>query len=153
MQMTWPGAPTVYYGDEAGVVGFTDPDNRRTYPWDNPDRALIDFHRDVIFMHKAHEALRTGSFMFLSAGRNYVTYSRFTDLEKIVVVINCGGEELSLSVPVWKAQVPFVGQMDQIMVTGEVGYSIMQIKHPVERGMLSVSLKPYSGVVYCYKEV
>ena len=153
MQMTWPGAPTVYYGDEAGVVGFTDPDNRRTYPWDNPDRALIDFHRDMIFMHKAHEALRTGSFMFLSAGRNYVTYSRFTDLEKIVVVINCGGEELSLSVPVWKAQVPFVGQMDQIMVTGEVGYSIMQIKHPVERGMLSVSLKPYSGVVYCYKEV
>lgn len=33
MQMTWPGAPTVYYGDEAGVCGFTDPDNRRTYPW------------------------------------------------------------------------------------------------------------------------
>lgn len=32
MQMTWPGAPTVYYGDEAGVCGFTDPDNRRTYP-------------------------------------------------------------------------------------------------------------------------
>ena len=32
MQMTWPGAPTIYYGDEAGVCGFTDPDNRRTYP-------------------------------------------------------------------------------------------------------------------------
>ena len=33
VQMTWVGAPTVYYGDEAGVCGFTDPDNRRTYPW------------------------------------------------------------------------------------------------------------------------
>ena len=33
IQMTWPGAPTLYYGDEAGVCGFTDPDNRRTYPW------------------------------------------------------------------------------------------------------------------------
>ena len=33
MQMTWPGAPTIYYGDEAGLCGFTDPDNRRTYPW------------------------------------------------------------------------------------------------------------------------
>ena len=31
-QMTWPGAPTVYYGDEAGVCGWTDPDSRRTYP-------------------------------------------------------------------------------------------------------------------------
>ena len=32
MQMTWPGAPTIYYGDEVGLCGFTDPDNRRTYP-------------------------------------------------------------------------------------------------------------------------
>ena len=41
MQMTWPGAPTVYYGDEAGVCGFTDPDNRRTYPWGHEDQELI----------------------------------------------------------------------------------------------------------------
>lgn len=33
MQMTWIGAPTIYYGDEAGLCGFTDPDNRRTFPW------------------------------------------------------------------------------------------------------------------------
>lgn len=33
IQMTWPGAPAIYYGDETGVCGFTDPDNRRTYPW------------------------------------------------------------------------------------------------------------------------
>ena len=39
VQMTWPGAPTVYYGDEAGVCGFTDPDNRRTYPWGHEDQA------------------------------------------------------------------------------------------------------------------
>ncbi len=37
MQMTWPGAPTIYYGDEAGLCGFTDPDNRRTYPWGRED--------------------------------------------------------------------------------------------------------------------
>ena len=38
IQMTWPGAPTVYYGDEAGVCGFTDPDNRSTYPWGREDQ-------------------------------------------------------------------------------------------------------------------
>lgn len=48
MQMTWPGAPTVYYGDEAGVCGFTDPDNRRTYPWGHEDQELIAFHREMI---------------------------------------------------------------------------------------------------------
>ncbi len=45
IQMTWPGAPTIYYGDEAGVCGWTDPDNRRTYPWGNEDLELIEFHR------------------------------------------------------------------------------------------------------------
>ncbi len=41
--MTWPGAPTLYYGDEAGVCGFTDPDNRRTYPWGREDREAFEF--------------------------------------------------------------------------------------------------------------
>ena len=50
MQMTWPGAPTIYYGDEAGVCGFTDPDNRRTYPWGREDKELIQFHKDMIKM-------------------------------------------------------------------------------------------------------
>ena len=41
IQMTWPGAPTLYYGDEAGVCGWTDPDSRRTYPWGKEDQELI----------------------------------------------------------------------------------------------------------------
>ena len=44
VQMTWVGAPTVYYGDEVGVVGFTDPDNRRTFPWGNENQRLLNFH-------------------------------------------------------------------------------------------------------------
>ena len=52
LQMTWGGAPTVYYGDEAGVCGFTDPDNRRTYPWGHEDQMMIAFHRDMIKIHK-----------------------------------------------------------------------------------------------------
>lgn len=45
IQMTWPGAPTIYYGDEAGVFGWTDPDNRRTFPWGKEDLELTEFHR------------------------------------------------------------------------------------------------------------
>lgn len=60
-QMTWPGAPTLYYGDEVGVCGFTDPDNRRTYPWGDEDRELLVFHREMIRIHKQYEAFRTGS--------------------------------------------------------------------------------------------
>ena len=67
MQMTWPGAPTLYYGDEAGLCGFTDPDNRRTYPWGRENRDLINFYREMIQIHRKSLALnqdaesRTGS--------------------------------------------------------------------------------------------
>ena len=41
VQMTFPGVPTIYYGDEAGVEGYTDPYNRGTYPWDNAEQELL----------------------------------------------------------------------------------------------------------------
>ena len=65
IQMTWPGAPTIYYGDEAGVCGFTDPDNRRTYPWGHEDRELIDFHKAIIRIHKEHKEFLTGSLKYI----------------------------------------------------------------------------------------
>ena len=51
IQMTWPGAPTLYYGDEAGVCGWTDPDSRRTYPWGREDLELMEFHRYMAGIH------------------------------------------------------------------------------------------------------
>ena len=45
VQMTWVGAPTVYYGDEAGVCGFTDPDSRRTIPWGRKTENLAEISR------------------------------------------------------------------------------------------------------------
>ncbi|GFI62512.1 neopullulanase 2 [Clostridiales bacterium] len=47
-QFIWPGLPTLYYGDEAGATGWTDPDNRRTYPWGRENKQLIEFHKEVI---------------------------------------------------------------------------------------------------------
>ena len=48
MQMTWVGAPTLYYGDEAGLCGFTDPDNRRTYPWGRENKELLNFYIEKV---------------------------------------------------------------------------------------------------------
>ena len=47
-QMTFEGVPYIYYGDEAGLEGGVDPDNRRTYPWKNEDNEMIDFYRNAI---------------------------------------------------------------------------------------------------------
>ena len=80
-QMTWPGAPTLYYGDEAGQVGFTDPDNRRTYPWGSEDMDLLNFHREMIRIHKEHEAFKTGSIQFVWGEYNFLCYARYNRRE------------------------------------------------------------------------
>ena len=64
-QMTYPGAPTVYYGDEVGVTGGDDPYNRATYPWADlggrPDGALLARFKQLIALRHAHPVLRRGS--------------------------------------------------------------------------------------------
>ena len=68
MQMTWVGAPTVYYGDEVGLCGFTDPDNRRTYPWGHEDQELLAFHKEMTVSY-THLTLPTKRIVEISVVR------------------------------------------------------------------------------------
>ena len=106
LQMTLSGAPTVYYGDEAGQVGFTDPDSRRTYPWGREDKDLLQFYKEMIRIHKSHEALRTGSIKELGCGQGYISFGRFTDREVIVCIVNEDTAEREVTVPVWELGIP-----------------------------------------------
>lgn len=151
MQMTWPGAPTLYYADEAGQVGFTDPDNRRTYPWGKEDVALIDFHRDVIYLHRHSNALRRGSLIFLKCGDGYVSYARFDGREVIVTIVNSSDREQSLSIPVWPAEVPESCEIRQIFTTTPIGYSLMPVNIAVTGGNLEVKMQPESSAVFRYE--
>ena len=78
----------MYYGDEAGVCGFTDPDNRRTYPWGKEDKKLIEFHKEMIRIHKKYKVFNTGSVNMLGWKKDVLAYSRFDDTTQIVVAIN-----------------------------------------------------------------
>ena len=66
----FPGSPTVYYGDEAGMEGFEDPFNRRTYPWGHEDTALLDWFRTLGRLRAERESLQSGGITYpLAAGR------------------------------------------------------------------------------------
>ena len=78
IQMTWTGSPTIYYGDEAGLGGFTDPDNRRTYPWGHEDHALILYHKVLTGLRHTSRALRRGSLLRLPDTDGVLAYARFT---------------------------------------------------------------------------
>ena len=69
IQMTLPGAPCIYYGDEIGLEGREDPDCRRAYPWDaaRQDRELRSFVGGLIALRRAEPALRRGAFRLLTA--------------------------------------------------------------------------------------
>jgi neopullulanase len=90
-QMTYPGAPSVYYGDEIGMSGGHDPANRGAFPWHRPDtwdtELLHDFQR-MIALRRARPALRRGSFTFLHAKDDVVAYIRRFGAETVVVAIN-----------------------------------------------------------------
>ena len=147
MQMTWIGAPTIYYGDEAGLVGFTDPDNRRTYPWGNEDLQLIGFHREMIRIHKENNELKRGSLVKLLSENYALAYARFTCDSSVVVVINRDTVERTLTVPVWQAAPILSGKMEQIILSTREGYSIDRRLHELDGGSLVITLPPVSGVV------
>lgn len=149
MQMTWPGAPTIYYGDEAGVCGFTDPDNRRSYPWGNEDLELLEFHRDAIAMHKDNLALKIGSYDPIYKEKDVIAYARFYKRESVVVtVINISEEEKHVEIPVWVAGIGRKEQIERIMLTSENSYNVGKLLMPNSNGILEVDLPAKSASVY-----
>ena len=147
MQMTWVGAPTIYYGDEAGVCGFTDPDNRRTYPWGREDHELIAFHKEAIRIHKEHPALRTGSLKILGGEENVLSYARFKGNDRIVIVINNRSERTEVKVPVWEAEIPAKCRMKRLLYSYKDGYTTEYEEYLVEDGEVVANMGPHSAVV------
>ena len=147
MQMTWPGAPTIYYGDEAGMTGWTDPDNRRTYPWGHEDQEMIRFHRDVIAIHKTDPALMEGSLQMLETPDGTLAYGRFTDQDKTLVLINASDKTHILSVPVWEIGVGESECMNQVLFSDENGYSLESRVFRVNNGLLELVVPGISGVI------
>ena len=147
IQMTWPGAPTIYYGDEAGLCGWTDPDNRRAYPWGREDQDLIDFHKEIIRVHKDYQAMKTGSIMFLHGQYQFISYGRFNEQDKFVIAINSGDQPVSVELPVWRLGLTEATRMARLINTSPEGFSLETAMYSVENGILRLNCPPKYGVV------
>lgn len=152
IQMTWVGAPTIYYGDEAGVCGFTDPDNRRTYPWGHENQELLNFHKEMIRIHKEHPALRTGSLHILSWDENVLAYGRFLGEDRIVAIINNRSELTETTVPVWQVEVPMKCRMKRLIYSYSDGYTIEDEEYLVGDGEVVVNMGAHSALILGMKE-
>ena len=153
IQMTWPGAPTLYYADEAGQVGWTDPDNRRTYPWGHEDQSLIRLHRDLIHLRGRLQILRDGCLKDLLADYGRIAYARFDERDRAIVAVNNTGA--------WTDFRLFA--RDAGAEDGENFYRLFQTTADthatdpekwgtVEDGYLVFDLPPFSSVILVNKE-
>lgn len=91
-QLTFFGAPCIYYGDEIGIDGEMDPLNRRCMEWDpaKQDQDLFAFFKRLIALRKQYAALRTGSLKFQHEGNNEQTlvYERWDEQDRFLILIN-----------------------------------------------------------------
>jgi alpha-glucosidase len=139
-QMTYVGAPMIYYGDEIGTEGDKDPDCRRTFSWDESkwNKELRNLYKKLIGLRNKYKALRTGSFetLYMNDEKNIYAFSRYDGNNKILVILN-GGEKCNLKLPVWK--------MD--MKNNTATELIYGYKYNIKNGILETEIKAKDGLV------
>ena len=151
LQMTWPGAPAVYYGDEAGQVGFTDPDSRRTYPWGREDELLLGVHRALGALRKKDAPVwKTGSFKILLAAGGCIAYARFTGDTQYVVVLNRAEEPCAAAIPVYEAGLPEDRTVTaaRVFYTAGAEYDTMETAAECRDGVMKCALPAVGGAVF-----
>lgn len=148
MQMTLPGAPTLYYGDEAGVCGWTDPDNRRTYPWGHENFEILEFYREAIAIHRQHKVFKTGSYKPLVEQRDLLCYGRFDMDNAAFVAINTSDTDKTVSIPTWTLGVEDGESFERLIETSREFYNCGRVKVVQENNIVTVTVKANSSVIY-----
>lgn len=88
LQVTLPGVPHIYYGDEAGVIGGKDPDNRSTYPWGKEDEEILSYYRRMIMLRNKQISLKEGEIKFFDTDFDVILFERYYQDERIIVIVN-----------------------------------------------------------------
>lgn len=96
---TFPGAPTVYYGDEAGMEGWEDPFNRAGYPWGQEDSELKFFFSDLAHLRREHPALQTGQLHWRWTAGPLLAFARELDGRLLTTVVNAADTPQTLTLP------------------------------------------------------
>ncbi len=138
--MTYPGAPSIFYGDEIGLPGGGDPDCRRTMTWDNRERwdmDALDYHKLLIRLRKANAVLRRGRYERLYAEGMVYAFGRQLGDDSVLVAVNVGDSQQTVQFPA-KGLVPNDAQLTVAFGRGSAC---------VEGGEISLTVPARDGVI------
>ena len=150
LQMTWPGAPTVYYGDEAGMTGWTDPDCRRCFPWGHEDRIMTALHKKLAAIRN-NSLFREGSFKPLEAGHGIIAYARFNAEGAAAVAVNALEEDNEFNLRVFDCGGTEGCVYTLRLLTGPEGFEEDTGEYRVKDGCISFTLPAGSAALFIRK--
>jgi glycosidase/fibronectin type 3 domain-containing protein len=148
IQFTVPGAPTVFYGDEVGVTGDDDPDDRRTYPWadqgGSPDQVLLNHYKALNTLRSLNNVFVNGDFKMLLAddAAGVVAYGRKTNTQAALVLVNRSSSNQTVVIPVAGYLRDGVTLNKAYAVNGNAG------SVTVANGLVNSSIGPMSAIVF-----
>lgn len=127
-QMTMPGAPSVYYGDEVGLTGAYDPGCRGAMPWDEAswNTNLHDYMRGAIKLRHAHPALRRGTYTTRLAVGGQYAFERAYEGQRLIVAFNTAADAQTLHIPLE------TGANTAAIVFGEAAVDLSDVTLSVE---------------------
>ena len=146
IQMTYPGAPTIYYGDEAAMPGADDPDNRRGMIWGKGDKSTVEWYAKLANIRNAYPVLRTGDIVPITVDdankADVMAYSRNGKKNHAVVAINRKSSDIKGIV--LNSNAP-VGTVLTNALNSDETYKVDT------SGKVMVNIPKYSGVILVHK--
>ncbi len=141
-QMTYVGLPTIYYGDEYGMRGGPDPDDRRTFDWSqgSTSNASVALFQKLIAIRKTYSALRSGSFITLltdDANKIY-SFGRMDQNNRLAVILNDDASTHTVTIPAYQ-----LSMINGSSVTDQLTGNTYQ----VQNGQLTVTVQAYGGTI------
>lgn len=139
MQFTMPGVPCIYYGDEAGMQGFTDPYNRGTYPWGREDGDIMNHYQDITALRRHLPALVSGSYEPQSFGDHVYGCRRELDGTTVQILLN---------------RAIFAQETQSVTLRAEEPYALELLTsrwYEAEDGKLTLELPPLTGMVLLWR--
>ncbi|MCQ2748694.1 MAG: glycoside hydrolase family 13 protein [Clostridia bacterium] len=150
---TWFGMPTIYYGDEVGLAGWTDPDNRRPYPWGREDKEFFCFHKDLKDTCNKYPSLKFGSLRPLKIEENLLAYAKIADSEIAIVIFNNRDNKFveSISVDVWQLGIIDGTKMKTVFRSNVASSVTTEKEVNVFNGQININLVAFATAIVVYK--
>lgn len=134
MQMTLPGVPLIYYGDEVGQTGRKDPENRKTYPWGKENKTILSMYKQFINIRNNESSLKNGNIYLYNTDEDVICYERKNDSNFNIIALNRSNNYKHICL------FGVEGVFDEIFEDGKKYYS--------KDNYFEIDLKPYEVKIF-----